>query len=166
MDYPLQFSKVLKKIDTRIVAKIYFCAWDLPFDQPSLIHLSGAGGFIEKHDNVSVYLYPEASSTGFIIPGHQDFKISSAGVAHTRSLGFLKKHLQGPYFDLEKIWEEHAYYEFGDRSVEKTMATMVQEPYVNHIPTVSGIPHVSVNVKINCLGHWRNWTRSFEQVLP
>jgi carboxymethylenebutenolidase len=42
----------------------------------------------------------------------------------------------GPFFDLEKIWEEHAFYEFGDRSVEKTMGTMVQEPYVNHVPTV------------------------------
>lgn len=43
----------------------------------------------------------------------------------------------GPYFDLEVIWDEHTYYEFDDRSVECTMATMVQEPYVNHIPTVS-----------------------------
>lgn len=144
MDYPLQFSKALKEIDARVGARIYFDVWDLPFDQPSLIHLSGACGSIGKHDNVSVYSYPEASSAGFIVPGHENFKISSAGVAHTRSLGFLKKHLQGPYFDLEKIWEEHAYYEFGDRSVEKTMATMVQEPYVNHIPTVSGILYLSM----------------------
>jgi carboxymethylenebutenolidase len=42
-----------------------------------------------------------------------------------------------PYFDLEDIWEEHTYYEFADRSVEHTMSTMVQEPYVNHVPTVS-----------------------------
>lgn len=63
--------------------------------------------------------------------------MSSGGVAHTRSLTFIKKHLNGPYFDLEKIWEEHTYFEFADRSVEKTMATMVQEPYVNHVPTVS-----------------------------
>ena len=45
--------------------------------------------------------------------------------------------MDGPYFDLETIWEEHTYYEFADRSVEHTMATMVQEPYVNHVPTVS-----------------------------
>jgi carboxymethylenebutenolidase len=38
---------------------------------------------------------------------------------------------------LEEIWEEHTYYEFADRSVEHTMSTMVQEPYVNHVPTVS-----------------------------
>lgn len=44
----------------------------------------------------------------------------------------------GPYFDLEEIWEEHVLYEFGERAVEKTMATMVQEPYVNHVPTLTG----------------------------
>lgn len=45
--------------------------------------------------------------------------------------------MDGPFFDLEAIWEEHTYYEFADRSVEHTMSTMVQEPYVNHVPTVS-----------------------------
>lgn len=45
--------------------------------------------------------------------------------------------MAGPYFDLEAIWEEHTYLEFEVRDVEATMATMVQEPYVNHIPTVS-----------------------------
>jgi carboxymethylenebutenolidase len=71
-----------------------------------------------------------------MIPGHPDFKMSKAGVAHTRSVAFIKKHLGGPFFDLEKIWDEHTYFEFEDRSVEKTMATMVQEPYVNHVPSV------------------------------
>lgn len=83
-----------------------------------------------------LHCYTDITGPGFIIPGHSDFKLSTAGVAHTRSLGFLKKYLNGPFFDLEKIWDEHTYYEFGDRSVEKTMATMVQEPYVNHVPTV------------------------------
>lgn len=133
-DYPLHANAV-KEIDERIVATICFDAWSLP-EQPTLMHLSGSRDSVENRDTLSIYLYPELSS-GFIVPGHEHFKSSSAGVAHTRSLGFMKKHLQGPYFDLEKIWEEHAYFEFGERSVEKTMATMVQEPYVNHVPTVS-----------------------------
>ena len=41
---------------------------------------------------------------------------------------------------MEAIWDEHTYYEFADRSVEHTMSTMVQEPYVNHVPTVSVLP--------------------------
>ena len=53
------------------------------------------------------------------------------------NLAFFKPRMGGPYFDLELLWDEHTYYEFGARNVEHTMATMVQEPYVNHIPTVS-----------------------------
>lgn len=56
----------------------------------------------------------------------------------------MKKHLGGPIFDLEKIWDEHTYYEFEDRSVEKTMETMVLEPYVNHIPTVGAFIYIHV----------------------
>jgi carboxymethylenebutenolidase len=46
--------------------------------------------------------------------------------------------LGGPYFVLEAIWDEHCRYEFAERSVAKTMATMVSQPYVNHIPTMTG----------------------------
>lgn len=51
--------------------------------------------------------------------------------------------MNGPYFDLEAIWDEHTYYEFEARDVAKTMSTMVQEPYVNHIPTVRVLPPAS-----------------------
>ena len=121
-----------------------------------------------KKDNHTVYSYADVSSAGFIVPGHADFKITSAGVAHTRSLTFLKKHLNGPYFDLEKIWEEHTWYEFGDRSVEKTMATMVQEPYVNHIPTVSltSLPTHDYILRLMQQDDGGNRTSTTEQVLP
>lgn len=104
-------------------------------DKPMLIHLRGHDNGVTR-DNMTVYSYPDVQSSDFVVPGQPGFKMSTAGVAHSRSLRFFKKHLDGPYFDLEKIWDEHTFYEFGDRSVEKTMATMVQEPYVNHIPTV------------------------------
>jgi carboxymethylenebutenolidase len=118
-----------------IAAMVFLGPWDIATAAPVLMHLSKHDN-VEKHGDMSLYSYPEASSASFIVPGHPDFRASSAGVAHTRTLSFLKKHMGGPFFDLEKIWEEHAFYEFGDRSVEKTMGTMVQEPYVNHVPTV------------------------------
>lgn len=65
-------------------------------------------------------------------------------VSHTRNLTFLKPRMNGPYFDLEAIWDEHTYWEFENRSVPQTMATMVQEPYVNHVPTVS-VQNLSYN---------------------
>ncbi|ODH45814.1 hypothetical protein GX48_08100 [Paracoccidioides brasiliensis] len=85
-----------------------------------------------------VHKYPDAKSANFVIPQHADFDPSAAAVAHTRTLSFLKTRIGGPFFDLEAIWDEHTYFEFGDRSVAKTMGTMVQEPYVNHIPTMTG----------------------------
>lgn len=117
--------------------------WDTPSNLPALFHVPKESADDQRPARGTIYSYPEALSAGFIVPGHTDFKISTAGVAHSRSLTFLKKHMDGPYFDLEKIWDEHTFYEFGDRSVEKTMATMVQEPYVNHVPTVSllALPH-------------------------
>ena len=84
--------------------------------------------------------YNNVKSTNFILPSHEHYQAGPAGVAHTRSLGFLKKHLGGPNFDLEAIWDEHTLFEFGERNVEKTMSTMVAEPYVNHVPTVFSLP--------------------------
>jgi carboxymethylenebutenolidase len=40
--------------------------------------------------------------------------------------------------DLEALWEAHTRYEFETRDVDATMATMVEAPYVNHIPTMTG----------------------------
>jgi carboxymethylenebutenolidase len=41
-------------------------------------------------------------------------------------------------YDLGALWEEHCRDEFETRDVDATMATMVSEPYVNHVPTMAG----------------------------
>jgi carboxymethylenebutenolidase len=40
--------------------------------------------------------------------------------------------------DLAALWESHCRHEFSERDVDATMKTMVPEPYVNHIPTMTG----------------------------
>jgi len=40
--------------------------------------------------------------------------------------------------DLVALWEAHCRYEFETRDVDATMATMVEVPYVNHVPTMAG----------------------------
>ena len=40
--------------------------------------------------------------------------------------------------DLAALWEAHCRHEFETRDVDATMATMVNAPYVNHIPTMAG----------------------------
>ena len=87
------------------------------------------------HANLpKTFTYPGAGND-FVIPSSKDFRSAAAAVAHTRTLSFLKPIVGGPSFDLEAIWEEHTRLEFAERAVEKTMATMVQEPYVNHVST-------------------------------
>lgn len=114
---------------------------------PLLQHLAGPGrSRSEPAKGVKIYHYPEVESSLFATPLQSKFNYSSEAVSHTRSLAFLKPLMGGPYFDLEAIWEEHTYFEFEARSVPLTMATMVEEPYVNHIPTVSISLIVSVLV--------------------
>ncbi len=41
-------------------------------------------------------------------------------------------------YDLEKLWDEHTKYEFATPDVEATLATMVEDAYVNHVPVMTG----------------------------
>src|SRR5579863_6895814 len=43
-----------------------------------------------------------------------------------------------PPADLARLWEEHTSHEFSTRDTESTLATMVEDAYVNHIPILTG----------------------------
>ncbi|CAO2656990.1 Nn.00g057930.m01.CDS01 [Neocucurbitaria sp. VM-36] len=120
---------------------------------PQLIHVAGpdaprresfsvapdASAQLPPSGIIKSYRYEDAKKeSNWALPSDEEYHKRSAGLAHTRSLTFLKPLLNGPFFDLEAIWEEHCKYEFAERDVEKTMATMVDQPYVNHIPTMTG----------------------------
>src|SRR6476646_7563438 len=40
--------------------------------------------------------------------------------------------------NLHKLWEQHVQFEFSTRNTEDTLATMVEDAYVNHIPVLTG----------------------------
>jgi len=40
--------------------------------------------------------------------------------------------------DLSALWEEHTAHEFSTRDTEATLATMVDDAYVNHVPVLTG----------------------------
>ncbi|KAJ5948563.1 hypothetical protein N7454_001870 [Penicillium verhagenii] len=107
---------------------------------PIVQHLAGkaAPNTLQRRKDFMQYSYAETKSASFGIPFQPDFHYNAEAVSHTRNLTFLKEIMGGPFFDLEQIWDEHTYYEFENRSVEHTMSTMVQEPYVNHVPTLTG----------------------------
>lgn len=75
-------------------------------------------------ENATIFNYNDCG-VNFILPYDDDYNPGAAALAHTRNLVFLRKHLGGPHFDLESIWEEHTKFEFEERSVARTMATMV-----------------------------------------
>jgi len=39
---------------------------------------------------------------------------------------------------LRQLWKEHVQYEFSTRNTDDTLATMVEDAYVNHIPVLTG----------------------------
>ncbi|KAF5370068.1 hypothetical protein D9758_001389 [Tetrapyrgos nigripes] len=86
---------------------------------------------------VTVHRYSN-STPHFILPQAADYDPGAATLAHSRTLVFLRKILGGPIFDIEAVWEEHTYFEFEVRNLSKTLGTMVAEPYVNHVPTMTG----------------------------
>ncbi|THV05373.1 NTF2-like protein [Dendrothele bispora CBS 962.96] len=104
---------------------------------PAFVHSFANALPPAKAETVTVHRYNH-TSPHFILPQAADYEPGSATVAHSRTLVFLRKMLGGPVFDIEAIWEEHTYFEFEVRSVAKTMGTMVAEPYVNHVPTMTG----------------------------
>jgi carboxymethylenebutenolidase len=40
--------------------------------------------------------------------------------------------------NISQLWDEHVRYEFSTRNTEETLATMVEDAYVNHIPVLTG----------------------------
>ncbi len=65
------------------------------------------------------------------------FEPHAASMAHTRTLGTIRPAI-GPHYDFARLLFEHLKYEFVTHDPDATMATMVESPYVNHVPTLTG----------------------------
>jgi carboxymethylenebutenolidase len=87
-------------------------------------------------DNVEIHVYPGVDH-GFARHGGHAFDKPASSMAHSRAIALFRR-VMGPQLDLSALWDRHTLYEFGERDVDKTMATMVAEPYVNHVPTMTG----------------------------
>lgn len=94
------------------------------------------GSGLDRGNGSGVAVYPGASP-GFAIPHRPAFDKRIDSLAHSRALGPLRRVL-GPHYDLVALFEAHVRHEFETRDVDATMATMIDEPYVNHVPTLAG----------------------------
>ncbi len=113
-----------------------------------LLHIAEKDGFcppeaqaaivqaLRGRERCEVHVYPGVDHA-FARAGGEHFHKPSALMAHQRSIAALKAAI-GPHHDFSALWDKHCEYEFGTRDVDATMATMVAEPYVNHIPTMTG----------------------------
>lgn len=99
-------------------------------DQPE------ARAALEGKPHIERHAYPGCAA-GFMDDGQAHFDKPAALMAYSRTLAMLRKVL-GPFFDLNHLWEQHCYFEFATRDVDSVMTTMVAEPYVNHVPTMTG----------------------------
>jgi len=102
-----------------------------PAEAQQLIKETFAG-----RDNADMYSYPGVGHA-FGAPARPSYNKAATLMAHSRSIKKFRETI-GPIFDLNNLWDMHCFYEFAERDVPKTMATMVDEPYVNHIPTMTG----------------------------
>lgn len=99
-----------------------------------LIHLAGSQKFGTRHQKN--FRYPNTRE-GFAESDLEEYSKPEARVAWSRTLATLR-HGFGIEEDLESIWDYHTRMEFEEKDVDATMETMVSQPYVNHVPTMTG----------------------------
>jgi len=98
-----------------------------------LVHLAASQGFAPRFKS---YVYP-AVEPGFAEQDLPEYDKVAGRLSWTRSLGAVRKGFKTEV-DLEPVWDEHVELEFATKNAAATMSTMVQQPYVNHIPTLTG----------------------------
>ena len=115
---------------------------------PLVLHIAGEDKYVPKEaqeqikaafvdrPGVEIYTY-QGQDHAFARTKGDHYHKPSANLAHSRSLAVFRR-VMGPKYDLSALWDQHCYQEFGARDVAATMNTMVDEPYVNHIPTMTG----------------------------
>lgn len=99
-----------------------------------LIHLAGSQKFGTRHEKNFRYLRTEP---GFAESDLDEYSKPNARVAWSRTLATLRTGF-GTEEDLESIWDDHNKVKFADKDVADIMKNTVDEPYVNHVPTMTG----------------------------
>ncbi|WP_429364325.1 dienelactone hydrolase family protein [Paraburkholderia sp. GAS32] len=115
---------------------------------PMLFHFGGNDAFcppptrerlleaFAKNPRIEAHVYSDCDHA-FATPERPHYDKPAATMAYSRTVALLRNTL-GPIHDLNTLWERHCYYEFATRDVDAVMPTMVAEPYVNHVPTMTG----------------------------
>ena len=90
-----------------------------------------------SRDNVEIYSYANVDHAFYNHARAEVYDRPASMMAHSRTIAVLHR-VMGPHYNLEALWDDHLKFEFATRNTEDTLATMVSQPYVNHIPTMTG----------------------------
>lgn len=113
---------------------------------PLMLHIAGIDKYcspaareqiIAALPRATLHVYAN-SEHAFARKGGMHFDAAAAELADLRTIEFLLRTLIVKPHSLEAIWAEHIEHEFATRSTEDTLATMVEDAYVNHIPVLTG----------------------------
>lgn len=142
------------RLDLDCAVSYYGVGLDMFIDEvpsihcPMLFHFAGEDAFcpletrarllehFAANGQIETHVYPGCDHA-FASPDRTHYDKPAATMAHSRTIALLRRTL-GPIHDLNSLWERHCYYEFGTRDVDAVMPTMVEQPYVNHVPTMTG----------------------------
>ena len=114
--------------------QMHFAGLDQHVPEAAVAEISG---HFEGRDGVEIYIYPGVDHAFYNHARDAVYDRPASMMAHSRTIAALHK-VMGPHFNLEALWDEHLNYEFATRNTEDTLATMVGEPYVNHVPVMTG----------------------------
>jgi carboxymethylenebutenolidase len=103
---------------------------------PEITQIAALRPLLAELPRLRLHEYPQCRPR-FWDPLHEELDRHAAAIAHSRSLGAYRPML-GPHYDLARLFQEHLQQEFVAHDPDATMATMVERPYVNHVPTLTG----------------------------
>lgn len=99
------------------------------------IHLASSQKFGTRHPS---FRYPD-TEPGFAEHDLDEYDRTACTLSWSRTLGTLRRAFDTDLdVNLEAIWDNHTKLEFETKDADETMKTMVPEPYVNHVPTMTG----------------------------
>lgn len=113
---------------------------------PLMLHIAGLDQYcppdareqiVATLPDAAIHIYPN-SDHAFARKGGMHYNAAAAELADLRTIEFFLRTLMVKQHSLEAIWAEHIRHEFSTRSTEETLATMVEDAYVNHIPMLTG----------------------------
>ncbi len=120
---------------------------------PVMLHMAGKDQFCDADaqreihkaldDNplLTLHVYPEQDHA-FARLGGEHHDATMGELANLRTLEFFRERLGhgagAEAHAFAALWDEHIKYEFETRDYQDTLDTMVEDAYVNHIPTMTG----------------------------